>query len=235
MFCKNCGADVGDAKFCHRCGANIGENANQKRFCSNCGAEVGESKFCSACGAAVSTATVPHSNGTYTQVIVKRREPLTRSFSFILFAILGGLLIAMMFINFFGTCHSYRVFVDEIFDEEFFNSSLWHVLESELLGIIAIILFALPIIFSFINFFTRNKTIAIINTVVTSVSFVYTLIISLIFSFDHFYAFEGYLSATTVHRFESLGIGFYLILAVNIAMCCISVFDTINKPLIKAK
>ena len=236
MFCKNCGSDVGGAKFCHNCGANVGEMANQKRFCSNCGTDVSGSRFCPACGTAINTTTPPY-HSTYSTVLIKKSVPLTRSWSFILFAILGGLLIAMLFFDFFGECYSWSIFQEVTYDEYYSSINFWHLVNSEsafIWGAIAIILFATPMIFSFINFFSRNKALAIINTAVTSVSFVYILILSLLLS-DHYYSFEGYLSSVEAHTFSSFGIGFYLILAISLGMCCISIFDTINNPLIKSK
>ena len=201
MFCKNCGADVGNAKFCPNCGTNINET------------------------------TTDSSNVTYVIQPAKKTVPLKRSLSFILFIVLGGALIGMSFIPLYVECRS-----KGLFDVTYYYDSLWHLASystSDIWAFLAIILFSIPIVLSVINFFARQKAIAIINTVATSASFLYLFITSIVLSENHYNSFKGYLGVTNVHSFSSFGIMFYIMLAISLILCAVSVFDTLNKPLIK--
>jgi len=58
MFCKNCGAELGEnAVACMSCGFAKG---NGEKFCANCGKEINPgAAICTNCGAAVNTAAIP--------------------------------------------------------------------------------------------------------------------------------------------------------------------------------
>lgn len=64
MKCKNCGEEIGVAKFCWKCHAEqrttakdqTAESSNQedtvdaRRFCRKCGADMGDADVCPECG-----------------------------------------------------------------------------------------------------------------------------------------------------------------------------------------
>ncbi|MBR4032365.1 MAG: zinc ribbon domain-containing protein [Clostridia bacterium] len=201
-------------------------------FCRNCGADVGSSKFCPNCGTNINET----SNDAAVASVPKAKKPFKRSLSFILFAVLSGSAIGLLFVPNYTECLFEQRYKGTTIDAWYAEESFWNFSSSDssvILGIIAIILISLPFLFSLINFFAKKRAIAIINNVTASVSLVYILLLSILESENHYSSFSGFLGTTNIHVFHQFGVIFYIILAIALAMCVISIFDTINKPILK--
>lgn len=240
MFCKKCGTDIGNAFFCPHCGEKsyVEETKNTvsgPKYCARCGTYAENSNFCPNCGTNISNMTMASSELAYVLTPTKKAKPIKRSLSFILFSILGSLAIVMCLIPRYAICILEDEYKGVTYDMELWNESFVEFANnaSPLWAIIAIVLFAIPIILSLINFFTKNKAIAIINTVTTSISFIYMLITSIILIESHYSSFFGYSGTSHYHSFDSFDIAFYFVLTISLFMCVVSIFDTINKPIIK--
>ncbi|MBE6667665.1 MAG: zinc ribbon domain-containing protein [Ruminococcaceae bacterium] len=214
MFCKNCGTNIGDARFCPNCGTNI----NGEPFISP--------------------------EPEHAPVAVENSASRKRSLSFILYTVLGGFTIGSFFISKFSTCLNeefwssrYYGYGQEKLSSSTTNCSFWDftfLSSSSIWAIIAILLFATTIILSFANFFARKKSISVINTVFSSVSFVYMLVMPLVSTHYHCNEFTSYgITKTYVHSLVSFDVLFYVTLAISAFLVVVSIFDTANKPLIK--
>ena len=159
-----------------------------------------------------------------------------RSLSFILQAILCVSAIVLLFGEKYAFCYEKT----PLTGANTYYQSYWNFSDSAIMGLIAIFWMITPIVFSVIHFFSNKKVLAFVG-MGCSISAMLYMVFSSVFLSELFSASDRIVTSIYYgtmkyeYDFLSFSVLFYVILVILAASIVISVFDAINKPLIKIK
>ena len=121
-----------------------------------------------------------------------------------------------------------------------YYQSYWDFADSILWGIAAIFLMMTPIVFSVIHFFAQKKALPFVS-LGCSIFALWYMIFSSVYLSERFSASDKIVNSIYYgtmryeYDFLSFSVLFYVILGILVANIVISIFDSIDKPLIKSK
>lgn len=207
-------------------------------YCKNCGNNIENDRFCSKCGQI--TDNTVEKKQTVDSTDFPTASPINKkpkSLSFIVISVLSIIGILSLLLN--GYFKYYSLSVGSYYSDDFYKSANYFELaDSVFLGVLAILLMLSPAILYVINLKVSKNLFCWISLGCESVGFLYVLISSLILC-DNFETvntgsynglYYGYL-----RRFEGFQFLFYLVLIIFALMIVITIFDALNKPLIRSK
>ena len=198
-------------------------------FCKNCGAKIDNAIFCPKCGRKIEEEPVAEEKS-----IVAITRP--RSLSFILQAVLCVSAIALLFVEKYAWCYEKT----PLTGANTYYQSYWDFADSAIWGLIAIFWMITPIVFSVIHFFANKKVLAFVS-MGCSISAILYMVFSSVYLSELFSVSDKLVTSIYYGKmkyeydFLSFSVLFYVILGILVASIVISVFDAINKPLIKSK
>ena len=208
-------------------------------YCKNCGTNIGNDKFCTNCGQ--SNSCISENNTTSTSEISSASlptndKPKIFSLSFILISVLSVIGILSLLFDHYFKYSSLSVY--GISSSQFYVSANYFSLSDSIIpGILAIILIFTPTILYLINIKLSKRVLYWISLGCEGFGLLYVLFSSLIMSED----FQIFNVGDTVYgmsygysriftKFEFL---FFLAIFVFVIMIVVTIFDALNKPLIK--
>lgn len=198
-------------------------------FCKNCGTKIDGATFCPNCGQKIEEEQV-----TLEKSIAVAKRP--KSLSFILQAVLCASAIALLFFEKFAWCYEKT----PITGSQTYYQSYWNLADSIIWGLAAIVLLVTPIIFAVLYFLVNKKALAFVNMGCSISALLYmvfsSVYLSELFSLSDTVVSSKYFGMMRYeYDFLSFSVLFYVILGILVVSIVISIFDVINKPLIKIK
>ena len=198
-------------------------------FCKNCGTKIDDAIFCPNCGQ-----KNEENHEMLKESVVAANHP--KSLSFILQIVLCVSAIILLFLDKYAWCYMKT----PLTGVDTYYQSYWNFADSKIWGVVAIFLIIVPAVFSTIYFLSRKTALSFVSMGCSIFAFSY-MIISSVYLAELFSASDAVVKSkyygTMRYEFDflSFSILFYVILAILVASIVITVFDLINKPLIKSK
>ena len=198
-------------------------------FCKNCGTKIDDALFCPQCGGKIEKDETTLENG-----VVAAKHP--KSLSFIMQVILSVSAIALLFFKKYAWCYEKT----PITGANTYYQSYWNFADSSIWGLTAIFLMITPIIFSVIYFLANKKALVFVSMGCSIATLLY-MIFSSVYLAELFRVSDKIVKhvyfGTMKYEYDFLSFSyvFYVILGILVFSIVISIFDAINKPLIKVK